>query len=53
LDAVAKLEARLAAIQPILLRGEVTNIANVEKGLREQGCEFLEEQWHEKHGRLP
>ena len=53
LDAVAKLEARFAAIQPILLRGEVTNITNVENGLREQGCEFLEEQWHEKHGRLP
>lgn len=41
LERVAKLEAGFAAIQPVLLRGEVTNIENIEKKLREDGCEFF------------
>jgi len=39
---VAELEKKHAAIQPILEKGEVTNIANIERKLREQGCEFIE-----------
>jgi regulator of RNase E activity RraA len=38
----AKLEASHEAVQPILLRGEVTNIAKIEKALREQGCTFVD-----------
>lgn len=41
LSAVADLQAKHAAVQPVLLRGEVTNIANIEQALRAQGCEFL------------
>lgn len=41
LEQVAKLEASHAAVQPTLLRGEITNIANIEKKLREAGCEFI------------
>jgi regulator of RNase E activity RraA len=41
LNQVADLQAKHAAVQPILLRGEVTNIANIEQALRAQGCEFL------------
>jgi RraA family protein len=41
LNEVAKLKAKHDAVQPILLRGEVTNIVNIEKNLREQGCEFI------------
>lgn len=37
---VAKLEAGHRAIQPVLLRGEVTNIANIERQLREDGFTF-------------
>lgn len=33
---------RHAAVQGVLLRGEVTNIANIEKALRDQGCEFVD-----------
>ena len=40
LAAVAALEASHAALQPVLLRGEVTNIAAIEQKLRDQGCEF-------------
>jgi 4-hydroxy-4-methyl-2-oxoglutarate aldolase len=29
------------SVRDVLLRGEVTNIANIERGLREQGCEFI------------
>lgn len=38
----ARLEASHDAVQPILLRGEVTNIAKIEKALREQGCTFVD-----------
>lgn len=41
LAAVARLEASHAALQEVLLRGEVTNIAAIEQKLRDQGCEFL------------
>jgi regulator of RNase E activity RraA len=41
-DETERLLKRHAAIQSVLLRGEVTNIANIERGLREQGCEFVE-----------
>ncbi len=37
----AKLEASHEAIQQVLLRGEVTNIANIEKKLRDAGFEFV------------
>lgn len=37
-----RLLQRHAAVQEVLLRGEVTNIANIERGLREQGCEFID-----------
>lgn len=36
----AKLEASHAAVQEILLRGEITNIANIEAKLRQSGCEW-------------
>ena len=42
LAGVAELEAKHSAVQDVLLRGEVTNIANIERKLREQGCEFIE-----------
>jgi 4-hydroxy-4-methyl-2-oxoglutarate aldolase len=42
-DATERLLKRHAGIQDVLLRGEVTNIANIERSLREQGCEFIEE----------
>jgi 4-hydroxy-4-methyl-2-oxoglutarate aldolase len=42
LAGVAELEARHAALQEVLLRGEVTNIANIERNLRERGCEFID-----------
>jgi regulator of RNase E activity RraA len=42
LAGTAELEARHAAFQEVLLRGEVTNIANIERKLREQGCEFID-----------
>jgi len=42
LAATAKLIASHDAVQPILLRGEVTNIVNIERTLREQGCTFEE-----------
>jgi hypothetical protein len=29
------------SVRDVLLRGEVTNIENIERGLREQECEFL------------
>jgi regulator of RNase E activity RraA len=38
----ARLEASHEAVQPILLRGEVTNIAKIERALREQGCTFVD-----------
>jgi regulator of RNase E activity RraA len=38
----ARLEASHAAVQPTLLRGEVTNIAKIELALREQGCTFVD-----------
>jgi regulator of RNase E activity RraA len=38
----AQLEASHEAVQPILLRGEVANIAKIEKALREQGCTFVD-----------
>lgn len=38
----AKLEVSHEAVQPVLLRGEVTNIAKIEKGLRDLGCEFID-----------
>jgi regulator of RNase E activity RraA len=41
LAGVADLEAKHAAVQDALLRGEVTNIDNIERMLREQGCEFV------------
>ncbi len=41
LNAVVELKAKHDAVQPILLRGEVTNIENIEKALRAAGCEFL------------
>lgn len=41
LNAVVELKAKHDAVQPILLRGEVTNIENIEKALRADGCEFL------------
>ena len=43
LGATAKLEASHAAVQPVLLRGEVTNIAKIEQALRDQGCAFVVE----------
>jgi len=43
LAATAKLEASHAAVQPVLLRGEVTNIAKIEQALRDQGCAFVDE----------
>jgi len=43
LAATAKLEASHAAVQPVLLRGEVTNIAKIEQSLRDQGCAFVDE----------
>src|SRR6185503_20523982 len=42
LTETAKLEASHEAVQPILLRGEVTNIAKIERALREQGCTFVD-----------
>lgn len=36
-----KLLGHYAGVQDVLRRGEVTNIANIERGLREQGCEFI------------
>jgi len=38
----ARLEASHEAVQPILLRGEVMNIAKIERALREQGCTFVD-----------
>jgi regulator of RNase E activity RraA len=38
----ARLEASHDAVQPTLLRGEVTNIAKIERALREQGCTFID-----------
>jgi 4-hydroxy-4-methyl-2-oxoglutarate aldolase len=35
------LQEKFASIQPVLLRGEVTNIAAIESGLRDAGCEFV------------
>jgi regulator of RNase E activity RraA len=43
LAATAKLEASHTAVQPVLLRGEVTNIAKIEQALRDQGCAFVDE----------
>jgi regulator of RNase E activity RraA len=43
LAATAALEASHAAVQPVLLRGEVTNIAKIEQALRDQGCAFVDE----------
>ena len=43
LAATHKLIAAHEAVQPVLLRGEVTNIANIERTLREQGCAFIDE----------
>jgi regulator of RNase E activity RraA len=40
----ARLEASHDAVQPILLRGEVTNIAKIERALREQGCTFVDDE---------
>ena len=42
LQRVVKLKATLAALQDVLLQGGVTNIANIEKQLREDGCEFVD-----------
>lgn len=39
----ARLEASHEAVQPILLRGEVTNIAKIERLLLEQGCTFVDD----------
>ena len=36
-----KLLDHYAGVQDVLKRGEVTNIANIERGLRQQGCEFI------------
>ena len=38
----AKVQASHDAVQPILLRGEVTNIAKIERALRDQGCTFVD-----------
>jgi 4-hydroxy-4-methyl-2-oxoglutarate aldolase len=38
----ARLEISHAAVQPLLLRGEVTNIAKIERALRVQGCTFVD-----------
>jgi regulator of RNase E activity RraA len=40
-DETESLLRKHAGVQEFLLRGEVTNIANIERGLRERGCEFL------------
>jgi len=40
--ATERILASHAAAQEILLRGDVTNIANIERSLREQGCEFID-----------
>jgi 4-hydroxy-4-methyl-2-oxoglutarate aldolase len=40
IDKAKALDEKHAAIQPVLLRGEVTNIAAIEAGLRDAGCEF-------------
>ena len=42
-EATERLLKRHAGVQDVLLRGEVTNIQNIEQGLRVQGCEFIEE----------
>ncbi len=39
-EETAKLEAGHAAVQEILLRGEIVNIANIEAKLRAAGCEW-------------
>lgn len=41
LRSVAKLQAQHQALQEVLLRGDVTNIAAIEQKLLDQGCEFL------------
>lgn len=41
IDKAKALAEKFAAIQPVLLRGEVTNIVAIESGLREAGCEFI------------
>ena len=40
-DETNALLRRHAGVQDVLRRGEVTNIANIERALREQGCDFL------------
>lgn len=42
LASVEKLIASYAAIQPILLNGEVTGIAAIEQKLRDAGCSFVD-----------
>jgi 4-hydroxy-4-methyl-2-oxoglutarate aldolase len=34
-------QERYAALRPIMLRGEVTNIENIEREVRDQGCQIL------------
>ena len=34
-------QERYARLGPVLRRGEVTNIANIERDVREQGCQIL------------
>ncbi len=40
--ATERLLQRFVAVQEVLRRGEVTNIVNIERSLREQGCEFID-----------
>lgn len=42
LEKLTDLRARMAGLQPILERGEVTGIAQIEKDLAAQGCEIAE-----------
>jgi RraA family protein len=45
LPRVEQLKTWHANIQPVLERGEVTNIAAIRKQLEESGCEFLNTRW--------
>ncbi len=43
LDGVARLEAKYAALQQALRQGELGGLADIERKLREQGCEYLQD----------
>lgn len=45
LDRVEKLQASHAKIQPVLERGEITNIAAIRQELADTGCEFVSGRW--------